>query len=183
MPAPVKLPLPKKHSPQGGRPCLLTPKREAALLRAIEEGLPLTQAARLAGISYDTLNRWRKKGGEEFAPLEFRKFCEALGHSEAIAMQRLVRVVSDAGKKDWRASAWILERRFREEFGKPQHVENSGPVHPAMSVAPAVDYEVLRRMREQKGMREMASRLGELLLKHNKLHLHKAMGGCARLRE
>ncbi|MEP6669410.1 MAG: hypothetical protein ABJF10_09675 [Chthoniobacter sp.] len=187
MPAPVKLPLQTKSPPKGGRPCLLTPNRQAVLLKAIQEGLPLKQAARLASISYDTLNRWRKKGEEEYAPLEFRKFCEALGHSEATAMHRLVSVVSDAGKSDWRASAWILERRFREEFGKPQHTENSGPggnpFHSLTPPAQEVDHEVLRRMRDQQGMRKMAARLGELLLKHQKLRLCASLKGCARLRE
>lgn len=31
-----------------------------------------------------------------------------------------------AGRGDWRASAWVLERRFTEEFVRPLQLEHSG---------------------------------------------------------
>jgi hypothetical protein len=137
----------------------MTKHCEASLLRAIEDGLPLKHAAMLAGISYDTLNRWRKRGELENAPLRFRQFCKALRHSEAVAMKRLVNGVSAAGKTDWRAAAWILERRFREEFGKPHEAENKQPTENRVELlrrwADEAEYPVQKGILENLAVREV----------------------------
>jgi len=144
----------------------LTEQREAILLKAIEEGMPLKHAAMLAGISYDSLNRWRIRGESEYAPPEFRDFCNALQRSEAIAMQRLVGRIGDAGKSDWRAAAWILERRFREEFAKTQQVEHSGPQGQPIQTQTTVEPEVLQRIRKQAGLVSLVGELGDILSKN-----------------
>ena len=186
MPAPIKLTSKKKLSP--GRPCLLTKQREAALLKGIEDGLPLKHAAMLAGISYDTLNRWRKCGEPEYAPIEFRNFCKALRRSEAVAVQNLVKLVHGAGTTDWRAASWMLERRFPEEFGKPVQVEHSGPGGSPIQTHATVEPEVLRRMRKQEGMQELVGKLGAILLEQKAAkkaaEAYRARSkGTARLRE
>lgn len=188
MPAPVKLPPAKKLPVKPGRPCLLTKPREAILLKAIEEAMPLKQAAMLAGISYDTLNRWRIKGGSEFAAPEFREFCKALERSEAIAMQRLVALISTAGKNDWKAAAWTLERRFPEEFSKPQQMEHSGPAGKPIEALTTVEPEVLRRMKKQSGFVKLLGKLGDILLRQKEEREAKARFGAGekkptRLRE
>lgn len=136
------------------------------LLKAIEDGLPLKQSAMLAGISYDSLNRWRIRGESKSAPLEFCDFCKALRHSEAIAMQRLVGRIQAAGEADWKASAWMLEKRFPDEFGKPQRVEHSGPEGKPIEALAIVEPEVLQRMKKQAGIVEIAAKLGAILLKN-----------------
>ena len=148
--------------PTGGRPCLLDKRRKTRLLAAIQTGVPLKHAAMLAGISYDTLNRWRVKGEEKGAPLRFRKFCKALRRSQAIAMLRLVSRIQEAGKQDWRASAWMLERRHPEEFGKPVSVDapNAKPELPEYATS---DHPVLKEIREREKMRHIASRFFEAL--------------------
>lgn len=163
MPAPVKL-TPKKPLPQRGRPCLLTKHREAILLKGIEDGMPLKHAAMLAGVSYDSLNRWRIKGESEFAPSEFRDFCKALQHAEAVAMHRLVALINTAGQSDWKAAAWTLERRFPEEFSKPQRVEHSGPEGKPIHALTTIEPEVLQRMKKQSGMQELAIKFGALVM-------------------
>ena len=144
-----------------GRPCLLTKDREAKLLKAIEEGMPLKQSAMLAGICYETMNRWRKNGESESARPEFRQFCQALERSQAIAMQLLVERVSQAGKNDWRASAWMLERRYPEEFGKPDERQKEGPQ--GRVVITDVDCEVLSRIKKQEGIKEAVGRFAEIV--------------------
>lgn len=144
-----------------GRPSLLTEDLQAMLLSGIEEGLPLKQAAMLAGICYETLNRWRKKGESESAPPEFRHFCQALQRSEAVAMQRLVSQVSKAGNTDWRAAAWILERRHPDEFGKAEKIEHTGKG--GNSLITPIDCEVIRRIKKQEGIKEMLGKLGGIL--------------------
>jgi len=60
MPKPVFIK--KKPAKKPGRPTLLNPTLQATLLNAIEEGMPLKQAAQIAGVSYDSLNRWQNRG-------------------------------------------------------------------------------------------------------------------------
>jgi hypothetical protein len=111
-----------------GRPCGLTPERQTLLLSAIERGLPLREAASLAGISYDTFNRWRNQGEAVNAPPEFRHFCESLQRAQAIAVDALLtRIQSASQSGDWRAAAWILERRHAETWGRQQRLEHTGP--------------------------------------------------------
>ena len=99
-----------------GRPCLLTASLEKKFFRGIRNGLPLKHAAQFAGLSYDTVNRWRIRGDEEDAPDEFRHFCKALRHAQAVSMNRLVRSVQKAGRKDWRAAAWLLNQRHPNDL-------------------------------------------------------------------
>jgi hypothetical protein len=188
MPAPVKLSPAKKHPLKPGRPCLLTKAREAVLLKAIEEAMPLKHAAMLAGVSYDTLNRWRIKGESEFAPVEFRDFCKALQRSEAVAMHRLVTLIHTAGQSDWKAAAWTLERRFPDEFSKPQRMEHSGPEGKPIEAETTVEPEVLQRMKKQVGMQKILVKLGAILLKQRAAKEAKEQHGAVpkkptRLRE
>lgn len=184
MPAPFKFTLPKKSPPQGGRPCLLTPSCKAILLKAIEEGMPLKQAAMAAGVSYDSMNRWRKRGESENEPLMFRKFCKELQRSEAIAMQRLIGRIQAAGETDWKASAWMLEKRFPEEFGKVQRVEHSAPEANPMEGFATVEPEVLRRMKKQANVVKVIERLGAILLKNRAQNeIESQRKAATRLRE
>lgn len=148
--------------PKGGRPCLLDKQRKNRLLAAIQKGMPLKHAAMLAGISYDTLNRWRMRGEEKGAPLRFRQFCKALRRSQAVAMLRLVSRIQAAGKQDWRAAAWMLERRHTEDFGKP------APIDPAIAKQQVPDdatpdHPVLQEIRQKEEMRKKATRFLEIL--------------------
>ena len=118
--------------------------------------MPLKHAAMLAGVSYDSLNRRRNKGDSELAPIQFRDFCKALHHAEAVAMQRLLSLISNAGQTDWKAAAWTLERRFPDEFSKPQKLEHSGPEGKPIHALTTVEPEVLQRMKKQSGMQELA---------------------------
>ncbi len=107
-----------------GRPSGLTPKSEALLLQAIERGLPYKQAAALAGISYATFNRWRFLGSKENASPEYCHFCNQLEASEARAMDLLMQTIRSAAteQRDWKAAAWMLERRHAKEWGRKEQV-------------------------------------------------------------
>ena len=54
---------------RAGRPSGLTPEVEDALLAAITGGVPLTHAARYAGIGQSTFHRWMDRGETEAARL------------------------------------------------------------------------------------------------------------------
>lgn len=127
---------------QRGRPCDLTPQKEKVLLGAIQRGLPYKQASALAGISYMTFNRWREKGSEPDAPCEFSDFCDRLAAAEAKAADALCRVISKAGRtRDWRAAAWMLERRCPDEWGRRESLPPPPEPPPEMKPRTAQEEE------------------------------------------
>lgn len=102
-----------------GRPSLLTASKQRVILSAIERGLSYKQASALAGISYDSFNRWRKQGMSPEATPEIRDFCNQLEASQARGADSLLATINDACKKgSWKAAAWMLERRFPENWDR-----------------------------------------------------------------
>lgn len=126
--------------------------------------MPLKQAAAIAGMSYDTLNNWQNRGENESAPEQYRQFCQLLRRSQAVAMQVHLSVINQAaGRGDWRASAWVLERRFPKEFVRPQQFEHSGPGGKPFMPDPEVNHEVLVRMKKQQGIVELLKKMGGII--------------------
>lgn len=78
-------------------------------------------------------------------------------------MQRLLSLISNAGQTDWKAAAWTLERRFPDEFSKPQKLEYSGPDGKPIHALTTVEPEVLQRMKKQSGMQELAIKFAAIL--------------------
>ena len=120
-----------------GRPTKLTPELRADLCRQIEAGATQIDAAAYAGIHRATFQRW-KAAGRKARSGQFRDFYDALKRAEAgFRMTHLQRIANSDpevetrtrerdGKvletikitrpPDWRRSAWLLERRYPEEF-------------------------------------------------------------------
>lgn len=78
----------------------------------IAKGVPFDAAASGSGIHVSTIHRWRKER-EDFAEM----IEQAIGVSEA----RLITEISTC--EDWRAKAWILERRFPDRWSKRDQVD------------------------------------------------------------
>lgn len=78
----------------------------------VSNGVPLSAAAIACGIVNGTLHRWRNEKPEFNEMIE-----QAVGVSEA-------RLVSSISKyDDWRAKAWILERKFPERWSKREQID------------------------------------------------------------
>lgn len=175
MPKPVFIP--KKPAKKPGRPTLLNATRQASLLTAIEQGMPLKQAAAIAGMSYDTLNHWQKRGENESAPEEYRQFCQQLRRSQAVAMQVHLSSICDAAKRDWRAAAWMLERRYPEDFARQQQFEHSTADAIPWMPDPDITHEVLIRMQKQRGITEILKKLGGIIQEKQRQREEAAKAG------
>lgn len=92
-----------------GRPSLIDAKKRQEIITATKTLGSRTAAAAWCKISYSTLSR---------AFHADASFAEAL--SEAVELFKTARIaeIAKAGGKDWRASAWLLERKFTEEYGR-----------------------------------------------------------------
>ena len=98
-----------------------TKARVNKILRLIGEGLFKKDACLLAGISRETFYQWIKEGKqdalEEKHTLE-RELYEGLEVAEAKAVKVHVNNIKTAGARDWKASAWWLERTRHNDYGK-----------------------------------------------------------------
>lgn len=107
--------------PAGNYKC--TKARVRAILKEIEGGAFRSRAARLAGISRDTFARWLKEGERdalENVSSNERELYEGLEAAEIKAEKEHIQNIRCAGKTDWRASAWWLERRLHNDYGRRQ---------------------------------------------------------------
>lgn len=116
----------------GSRPTKFTPETVARLLKAVRAGLPYHLAAEAAGISETTFYEWQRGEFPRGADKALKaQFSEELTRARGESALRLMALISSAAPDDWRAAAWILERRFPKDFGR--HVleltgEHGGPV-------------------------------------------------------
>jgi hypothetical protein len=101
------------------RPTKLTAEVQKTITDAIAIGATYQAAAEYAGISYDTFNAWMRDERPKF-----RQFSEAVVAANARARINLLARIQKAAQGtenkdgDWRAAAWVLERRFGDEYGQ-----------------------------------------------------------------
>lgn len=89
----------------------MTPKTVAAILEGVAGCLPIDVAARAAGVAPSTVRSHRER---------HREFATALDAALATAKSSMLAHVRNAAPKHWQAAAWLLERRFPEEFARPE---------------------------------------------------------------
>ncbi|HEX5136959.1 MAG TPA: hypothetical protein VFY93_08310 [Planctomycetota bacterium] len=102
--------------PENGRPSKLDPATTEKVVQAIIAGCSRADAARYAGVTDRTLQRWIERGrAEKEGP--FAGFVGAILDAEAkasvLANGCIARAIRDG---DWKAAAWFLERRFPERY-------------------------------------------------------------------
>lgn len=157
---------------------LRNPDKRARFLDAHRLGLPIEQAAAFAGLDHSTVHEWIARGegrdprGRGSTP-ETRAFVEDLARARAEQHTVDVLLIENAARggaeierrtirrangetevvvrrspPDWRAAAWLLERRYRELYARPQQVEvtgaEGGPVQ--LSGGFANESELARRL-------------------------------------
>lgn len=106
-----------------GRTTKLTPDVQKEIGQNIILGMPIKFAAEAAGIGETTFYRWMQSG-EKAKRGKFREFWEYIKECQAKAVQLHLKLITKAaGEGTWQASAWILERRFPEEFGRREKVD------------------------------------------------------------
>jgi hypothetical protein len=88
------------------------------LIEALRAGAYRIDACRAAGIHYNTLLAWEKKGESEKSG-EFSEFLDALRKAEADAVIKNVEVITRAAQDgDWRAAAWFLEHKYPDKWAR-----------------------------------------------------------------
>ena len=110
------------------RPTDCTPELTEALCAELKLGMAIRAACQHVGIDDSTYRKWMTRGenGEE----PFVTFRTAATRAKAEGVRALVVTVRKAAASDWRAAAWILERREPDEWSRRVEVTGSegGPV-------------------------------------------------------
>lgn len=108
-----------------------SPAIEKRMVKAIRAGATYRLACLYAGISEDTFARWRQRGEKGAQP--FADFAASIKAAEGEAAVRWLVDIDEAAKGGaWQASAWRLERRYPDEYGKQvveQHHSGSLELH------------------------------------------------------
>jgi transposase len=113
-----------------GRPPELTDELHDKIINLIRAGNYIETAAIAAGISKQSLYTWMKNGNKQKAG-KYRKFLDAInkavGEAEAIDVNNIAKA---AAKGNWTASAWRLERKHPQKWGRSERheVQHSGAV-------------------------------------------------------
>jgi hypothetical protein len=139
----------KPPTPEGrpaGRPTKLTAEVQRAICESIALSIPNKYAAEEAGIDENTFVLWMGKGREGRAP--YAAFYRAVTRARASAVKSLtVRVLG--GGKGSSGSAWLLERRFANDYGPRQKVELSeDPEKPLSNIRAALDGMSIEQLRK-----------------------------------
>lgn len=91
-----------------------------------EAGQPECEIYSLVGVSAMTWSRWKRAGEEDYAlqkDTDLRDFYAALQSGRSAFIRDNLSVIREASKRDWKAAAWLLERRVPEHFALKQEVQ------------------------------------------------------------
>jgi hypothetical protein len=91
------------------------PDITAEICKHLALGMGRVDSCLLSDISYETFTRWMEHHNE---------FCEAIKKAEAKCKERNVALIQRAAVTTWQAAAWMLERKYPEEFA--QRLQHTG---------------------------------------------------------
>jgi transposase len=98
-----------------GRPTLLTPERADDLVLLLAAGASTARAAAAVGVGERSVRRWLHEGGLRERVRQAR--ASTPDPADSLSEARLVLLIARAAAHDWRAGAWMLERRWPERWG------------------------------------------------------------------
>ena len=98
------------------RPVKLTEDLQNKIVSILEKGNYVETACALAGISKQTFYNWRNRGNTQKSG-KYRGFLDAVEKAIATAEIADLKIIDQAAQKNWRAAAWLLERRSPERWG------------------------------------------------------------------
>lgn len=115
-----------------GRPTDCTPENIAKVCAALRLGVSQECAATGAGLCTRTFYTWMEKGKEGIEP--YAQFVQEVYAAENDAERELVDLIRSSVPNDWKAGAWLLERRHPRRWGRLDRSEVTGANGAAIQV-------------------------------------------------
>lgn len=107
--------------------CKITTQVHEIIVHGTLNGLTRRFCAASAGIDDTTLYGWLKDGREHLEngkDTPYANLARDVAKAEHENAARLMRLIEDAAVKDWKAASWILERRYKDDYGKKFEIHN-----------------------------------------------------------
>lgn len=130
-----------------GLPTTLTLELARSIASAMERGLSMQEAAQLHSVPVKTLDSWKAKGemeldrmagegGEPQAGYEaYAVLADAMTKAVPVRIHLLVNRIMEAGKRNWLADAWLLERMHPDRFGRVDRLKQEDVTPPENKAA------------------------------------------------
>ena len=103
----------------------LTPEVLSTIIEGVRLGMTYADAAKAAGIGRSTFYNWKLKGERGRRGL-YKDLLDKLKAAEMEGMKANLQTIHNASKDSWQAAAWLLERRFPQQWAKTVRNEISG---------------------------------------------------------
>lgn len=132
----------------------LTEAACAAIIRGVETGLTRTLCAKSAGIARETFYLWVNSGKKDISEGKNTKRAQlvlGIRKAEADKAEKLLNIIEQAAMSDvkhWTAAAWLLERRYKEEYSKREEINQ----HHSGSVGSTSAAEIDDRIKQLMGV-------------------------------
>lgn len=117
-----------RKAKRGPKPLFKDEATKERLINAIRRGLPIKYACSCAGVGEGTFYKWKQQLGDSSSRgncKEIRELFESIEKAKADFIDSQVGNIATAGQKSWQASAWLLERRFPDDFGSKAEGEDA----------------------------------------------------------
>jgi transposase-like protein len=104
-----------------GRPTKFTQEVRERILDALRTGVWVSTAAEYAGVSYETVRTWLRRGEAELAAgkqSEFTDFSVVVAQAIATTEVRALGLIQSAASKHWQAAAWWAEHALPQKYGR-----------------------------------------------------------------
>lgn len=125
-----------------GRKPILNYKLIKVICEMTESGMFDKHIAESIGVSEVTWHNWKRAGKAiqqrtiddiSYKPTEreqlYLDFYNSLSKAYATAEIKAIEQIKDASKKDWKAAAWFLERRYKGNWSKLAKATETTPEH------------------------------------------------------
>lgn len=134
----------------------LTPEIIDLIVRHVATGAAVDTAAAAVGVDGSTLRKWLLRGRDALMadeiPESERLFAELIHQVNGVLARFEIEALERIGRHadlDWRAEAWILEKKFPETYGKRSTLEIGNKPGEAFRVdAAGLDSNALEQLRE-----------------------------------
>lgn len=104
-----------------GRPAKFSDEAVEKFLQAMRLCHDVETCASYAGLAPRTIHYWLADAREKGEQSTFYGFLQKVEEAKHSAKIRNVAIIEKAAEKDWKAAAWLLERRHWKEYARREY--------------------------------------------------------------